>query len=263
MVSELHAGAIVKQQDQDRVNLLAAELEPLAIEAWPARSRLEIGGWLLRFTDGYSHRGNSVAAIGFEGGDIHAQVALAEIAYFTRELSPMFQIAPVSQPAGLEDFLIERGYVCEAPTHVMVADANAIKAGGSDAALSSEPNSAFRSLVLSGSNSYADGCERLDIVSRIEAPRIFATIGGNGEAACCGMAVVTKGWGGINLMRTRAALRRKGLGMEILSALAKAAREKGATKLYLQAEDGNPAARMLYAKAGFKDAYAYRFYRAS
>ena len=254
----------MKQQHQDRVNILAEELEPLAIAAWPARTTLEIGGWLLRFTDGYSHRGNSVAAVDYEGGDIHAQVALAEIAYFTRGLSPMFQITPVTQPAGLENMLIERGYVREAPTHVMVTDIDAIKrGGGGDAILSSEPNAAFKSLVLSGSHSYADGCERLDIVSRIENTRIFATIGGNGEAAACGMCVVSKSWGGINLMRTQPALRRKGFAMEILSALAKAAREKGATKLYLQVEDGNSAARALYAKAGFKDAYTYRFYTAA
>ena len=252
----------MSQRRQDRVNAAAAELEPCAIAAWPARDTLEIGGWLLRFTDGYSHRGNSVSARAFWGGDLDAQVALAEIAYFTRGLSPMFQITPVSQPSGLEEFLIERGYVSEAPTHVMTAELPAIKPGGSDALISDEPSAAFKSLVLSGSHSYGDGCERLDVLSRIEATRIFATIGGNGEAAACGMCVVMDGWGGINLMRTQPQLRRKGFGMEILSALARAARDKGATRLYLQVEDGNPAARALYAKAGFKDAYPYRFYRA-
>ncbi len=253
---------MVRQIDQDRINALAAELEPCAIAAWPARQTLEMGGWLLRFTDGYSHRGNSVAARGFAGGDLLNQIALAEIAYFSRGLAPMFQITPVTQPANLEEILIERGYVGEAPTHVMIAECAKIARPSRDVVLASEPNGAFKSLVLSGSHSYADGCERLDVLSRIEAARVFATIGGNGEAAACGMCVAADGWAGINLMRTQVPQRRKGFAMEILSALAHWARKQDATQLYLQVEDDNPAARALYAKAGFTDAYSYRFYRA-
>ena len=247
---------------QERVNATAEILEPCAIAAWPARDALELGGWLLRFTDGYSHRGNSVAAIGFHGGDIHAQVALAEMAYFTRGLSPLFQITPATKPAGLEEMLIERGYLLEAPTHVMVADASNIKGSGKDALLSMEPNAAFKSLVLSGSSSYADGLERLEVISRIEAPCAFATIGGNGEAVSCGMCSVMDGWAGINLMRTHPAYRRKGFASEIVASLAQWARKEGASRFYLQVEDDNKPARALYAKAGFTDAYSYRFYRA-
>lgn len=247
---------------QERVNATAEELEPCAIAAWPARSALEMGGWLLRFTDGYSHRGNSVAAIDFGNGDLHAQVALAEMAYFTRGFSPMFQITPASRPSGLEDLLVDRGYVLEAPSRMMFADPDRIKGAGKDAVLSSEPNAGFKSLVLSGSNSYSDGLERLEIVSRIETPRVFATIGGDGEDVACGFCTLTNGWAGINLMRTHPAYRRRGLASEIIASLAHWACNEGANGIYLQVEDGNSGARALYVKAGFSDAYSYRYYRA-
>lgn len=247
---------------QERVNATAEVLEPCAIAAWPARSVLEMGGWLLRFTDGYSHRGNSVAAVDFANGDLHAQVALAEMAYFTRGLSPMFQITPASKPSGLEDLLIDRGYVLEAPTHVMAADAGAIKGSGRDAMLSSEASAGFKSLVLSGSHSYSDGLERLEIVSRIERPRIFATIESDGNAVACGFCTLMNGWAGINLMRTHQSYRRRGLASEIVAGLARWARKEGAKGIYLQVEDANAPARALYAKSGFEDAYPYRFYRA-
>jgi N-acetylglutamate synthase len=252
----------VSQIVQERVNATAEELEPCAVAAWPARSVLEMGGWLLRFTDGYSHRGNSVAAVAFESGDLHALVALAEMAYFTRGLSPMFQITPASKPADLEELLIDRGYVLEAPTRVMAADPARIKGSGKDARLSSEANAGFKSLVLSGSHSYSDGLERLEIVSRIETPRIFATIESGGEAIACGFCTLMNGWAGINLMRTHPAHRRRGLASEIVAALSRWVRKEGASGIYLQVEDANSGARALYAKAGFVDAYPYRFYRA-
>lgn len=252
----------MSQIAQERVNATAEELEASAVAAWPARNVLEMGGWLLRFTDGYSHRGNSVAAVDFANNDLHAQVALAEMAYFTRGLSPMFQITPASKPKELEELLIERGYILEAPSHVMVADFSDIKGSGRDVRLSSDADAGFKSLVVSGSNSYSDGLERLEIVSRIEAPRIYATIAVEGEVVACGFCTVTKGWAGINLMRTHPAYRRRGYASEIIAALARRARKEGAKGLYLQVEDGNPGARALYAKAGFEFAYAYRYYRA-
>ncbi len=247
---------------QERVNAAPAELEACAIAAWPARSTLAMGGWLLRFTGGYSHRGNSVAAVSFETGDLHALVALAEMAYFARGLSPMFQITPASRQAGLEEMLIERGYGLEAPAQVMIAAPSRIQGSGKDAILSPEADAGFKSLVLSGSHSYADGLERLEIVSRIEHEHVFATVGAKGDALACGFATLMNGWAGINLMRTHPAHRRKGLAREILAALARWAQTKGANGLYLQVEDANAPARALYAKAGFEDAYSYRYYRA-
>ncbi len=253
---------MVRQIDQEGINAVAAAVEPCAIAAWPARNVLEIGGWLLRFTDGFSHRGNSVAARGFEGADVQAQIALAEIAYFARGLTPLFQITPLTQPANLEATLIERGYLCDTPTNVMIADAASVKRETSNVKLASKPDASFKALVISGSHSAADGGERLDVLSRIAVPHIFASISENENVIACGMCTVTAGWGGINLMRTDLSHRRRGHAARILAALARWAESSGATKLYLQVEESNVPARLLYAKAGFADSYSYRFYRA-
>lgn len=254
---------MLMEMDQNGVNEIAAAVEPAAIAAWPARHTLEIGGWLMRFTDGYSHRGNSVSATGFHGHDVYAQIAVAEIAYFSRGLQPLFQITPLTQPGNLEKILIDRGYICEAPTNVMIAKTTLLRdLPSSDAVLSDEPNAAFKSLVISGSHSYADGCERLDTLARVTAPHIHASISDGDIGIACGMCVAMKDWAGINLMRTQTSYRRNGYAMRILSSLARWAEDAGAKNLYLQVEQDNAPARALYAKAGFKGAYSYRFYRA-
>jgi GNAT superfamily N-acetyltransferase len=261
MGSPLQQPSMLTKIDQDRVNALARAVEPCAIAAWPARETLEMGGWLLRFSDGYSHRGNSVAALGFEGGDLLAHIAVAEMAYYARDLTPLFQITPLTQPANLEQTLIARGYLCDTPTNVMIADAASLHRAD-DVTLTKEPDASFKALVVSGSHSVADGDERIDVLSRINSPRIFAGISESGKIIACGMCTAMGGWGGINLMRTHSDYRRKGYAARILGALAHWADEQGAAQLYLQVEEVNAPARALYAKAGFADAYSYRFYRA-
>jgi GNAT superfamily N-acetyltransferase len=158
--------------------------------------------------------------------------------------------------------LIDRGYVVEAPSRMMFADPDRIEGSGKAVVLSCETSAGFKALVLSGSNSYSDGLERLEIISRVDAPRVFATIGVEGEAVACGFCALMNGWAGINLMRTHPAHRRKGFASEIVASLARWAHDEGASGLYLQVEDTNPGARALYAKAGFEEAYSYRYYRA-
>ena len=60
-------------------------------------------------------------------------------------------------------------------------------------------------------------------------------------------------------MGVRPEARRHGFGTAILRALAVWAERHGARNLYLQVEDDNAAARALYTRAGFTDAYRYRY----
>src|SRR6185295_5999919 len=100
---------------QHSVNELARELEPIAAAVWPARETIALDGWLLRFSDGYSSRANSVSTLSFDGV-LAPAIASVEAAYRTRGLAPQFQISPASRPVGLEQTLIERGYHHKTPT---------------------------------------------------------------------------------------------------------------------------------------------------
>jgi ribosomal protein S18 acetylase RimI-like enzyme len=53
--------------------------------------------------------------------------------------------------------------------------------------------------------------------------------------------------------------RRGGLGAAVTVALARAAAERGVDRVFLQVEDGNSAARALYARCGFADVHAYHY----
>ncbi len=237
----------------------AAELEIAAAASWPARHTETIHGWLLRFTDGYTHRGNSVATHAFDGGDVEACIAAVERAHARHGLPAMFQIGDTVQPLGLEARLTARGYETITPTLVCTARTAAMRAALPDAGdVTLERGAGFDALVIEGSRLPADGRERLDIVSRMNGP-LCVTAFADGEAVACGLGIRHEGWIGINLMRTGAVHRRKGHAQRVLAAIARWAEAQGVGNIYLAVERENAPARLLYAKAGFHDAFGYRY----
>jgi ribosomal protein S18 acetylase RimI-like enzyme len=62
-------------------------------------------------------------------------------------------------------------------------------------------------------------------------------------------------------MRTAASHRGRGLAARVLAGLADAATQQALTRVFLQVEEGNSAARALYRRAGFTTAWRYHYWR--
>ena len=213
------------ETDQEPVNAkaLAREIEPHSIASWPARETIQRYGWLLRFTNGFTHRGNSVATLHFDATDVPAAIENVEHEYRKRSLPPMFQIASAVEPSTLPKELLSRGYDVVTPTYVLVGSAMAIRdrLGVANAArVAYEPSPDFISLVLEGSRSAEDGRERIEILSRIVSERICVTAESDGKSVACGTGTLRDGYVGINMMRTTPSNRRQGHARSVLSAIA-------------------------------------------
>src|SRR5215472_12859167 len=155
-----------------------ALLEPAGLIAWPAREHVDLDGWVLRFTDGFTHRANSVATLEFRGADVETTIAIVEREYRDRTLAPMFQIASLVAPVALADVLIGRGYRMVSPSLVLVSTPARVLErvpGAGAVACDARASDGFASLVLHGSTSQDDGRERLGILSRIAAPIVCVT----------------------------------------------------------------------------------------
>ena len=257
--------------DQDGVNAgdLAREIEPQAIASWPARESTTLHGWLLRFTNGFTHRGNSVATLHFVGTDLAEAIVMVEREYRRRALRPMFQIASSVAPPDLATPLLARGYQVITPTFVLIGTPTRIcdrlpETRGVRTA--HEPDEGFVSLVLEGSRSHDDGRERIEILSRqnlVASGITCATVEADGKTVACGTGTLTGEHVGINMMRTRPEYRRQGYARRVLKAIAQWAAEQGAKRLYLSVEMENVPAVALYRNAGFEPGYTYRYYRKS
>jgi GNAT superfamily N-acetyltransferase len=240
----------------------ARAIEPAAIAAWPARNTQELAGWVLRFTSGFTHRGNSVATLDFSGPDVAAAIAAVERSYAEHNLPAMFQLAAQVEPADLAERLLRRGFREVSPTLVQTTEPERMReslpAPGATR-IASQSSAQFAALVISGSRSEADGRERLEILARIEAPLACVTAYEGEQAVSCATATDVSGYVGVNLMRTAVAHRRNGHARRVLAAIADWARERRAHTVYLAVEMANAPAIALYQSASFEIAYTYRY----
>ena len=99
------------------------------------------------------------------------------------------------------------------------------------------------------------------LLQRLAGRAGFALVCASGEPAAVGLGVVEPPWAGVFSMLTQPAFRGRRLGEAVLGTLARWARGRGASRLYLQVEVDNPAARRLYARSGFVPRYAYHYRR--
>ena len=224
---------------------------------------MALNGWELRFSGGFSHRTNSVAAYAFSGGDVEAAIVQVEAAYRGQDLKPMFQVTAAVALPNLAELLTRRGYRATTPSLVCVAEARTVRercASAIAGEIMLAPNPDFDALVVAGSHSEADGRERLEVLTRIAVPLVRVTVMIEGRGVACGMAAAADGIAGINLMRTHEGFRRRGLGRRVLGAIAGWSLGEGVETLSLTVERDNAPARALYQGVGFEVAYDYLYY---
>lgn len=255
----------MENSDQGLVNApqLADSIEPAIVASWPAREILQLEGWLLRFTNGYTHRGNSVATLG-DVSDLEGAIAEVEAAYRARRLPPMFSVTPATRPRGLEEELIARGYERTTPTVTCLSSVQAMLMclpQCDKLYVERDRHPAMDALVESGSSSAADAKERLETLDRIDLPRVCVVAFDGTHAVASGLGVIAHGRVSVNMMRTDPTHRRKGHAQRVLTGIAQWAQSQGISEVHLGVEEGNAGARALYAKSGFREAYTGYFFK--
>lgn len=94
----------------------------------------------------------------------------------------------------------------------------------------------------------------------LSAPwQAFASVVAGGETVAVGRVSVAAGWAGITAVDVDPRHRRQGLGATVTRALAAEAARQGASRVFLQVEEGNLAALALYARCGFTTAHRYHY----
>ena len=250
---------------------LAATLEERAFAAWPAEEVKLLDGWRLRHMRGVTRRANSV----WPSGDLRElppsslrsmSERLAEVETFYRDRGQpaLYQLSPVAAPVGLDEVLAARGYQIEAPVEVQVADVAPLvqqhrPLAGVRTEVTAVPSARwFEVSALRGRFAAVADVYR-GLLGRLGDRAVYVLAEHRGVPAAVGLGVVDRGWMGLFAMSTLPELRRMGLGTNVLGTLAGAAAQRGATRLYLQVEIDNTAARHLYAAGGFRPAYRYHY----
>jgi GNAT superfamily N-acetyltransferase len=235
------------------------DLEAAGFNAWPALQQLFAGGWLIRFAEGYTKRANSANFLYPSTTPVEELVPWCEQLFAARELPPTFRLVDRVETSAMDRLLHERGYQTIDPSVVLHCPIEQLQ-------LPCDASGNFRKLSLDewmpvhAAASRAGGRVQVAhrrLLERITLPRVLGAVVVEGQPAACGMGVVDRGLFGLFDLVTDPGYRRRGYGSQLIAGLIGWARDYRTTTCYLQVTQQNHAARTLYEKLGFRQAYHY------
>ena len=220
-------------------------LEHAAAMGWPGTEQQWLDGWLLRYGLGSTRRANSAVPLRFTS---HAELLAAADWYASRGLPALISAAD-------RLFRVPDDVPVEAETLVMAGDLSRA-AAVPELALRACPDERWRAV-----NSRDVPDEVFTAV--VDGAVIFGELAG----AAVGRAAVTDApdgtrWVGLSAVHVSDDARRRGLARTLCSGRLEWARERGATRAYVQVVVDNGAARALYESMGFVVHHRLRYVRA-
>ncbi len=232
-------------------------LEERAFNAWMPLETMLVGGWVLRFADGYTKRANSINAWSPEISALDI-ATIAHPIYAARRLPLIFRLSPLARHDA-DATLAAAGYGLLDETHVLTAP---ISAGSLDPAVA---------IMASPDRNWADGFAHANrvaapsrvthdaMLARIRNPAVFASLVEDGRPLAWGFAVAERGMIGLFDIATSPEARRRGIGRRLVTSLLAWGRTQGASRAYLQVVASNVPALALYRQLGFVCAYKYHY----
>ncbi len=237
------------------------ELEEIASRGWLGLESHWTGRWLLRASDGFTGRGNSVLPLGDPGRPLDE--ALAEVAgwYAQRGLPGRFQV-PLPVMYGLDEALSARGWTAYDLTHVMTGSVTALL----DATRRRDdlPPVEFADSVTDEwlSLYHYRGRQLPAIAPTVLASAdhpVFASVRDAGEVIAIVRGALAAGWLGVTALEVAAGVRRRGVGSHVMRGLATWAGDRGAHSIYLQVDTANETAVRFYDRLGFHRHHKYHY----
>ncbi len=234
------------------------ELETTANAAMPALKAYWHDGWLLRFSEGYTKRANSIHPLFPSTHDLATKIAFCEALYASCGLPLIFKITATSQPPHLDESLADQGYQIVSPTLlqtcVLTPSHDAPYMEGTPT-LTKAWLKAYQTLDPVPARHH-DALEKT--LRQIPFPTWYASLmGGDGAIIAVGLAVLQPPRLGLFNIVVDESQRGQGLGRQIMTRLLAWGRKEGAQYAYLQVSADNHAAIHLYASLNFKTQYQY------
>ena len=244
--------------------VLLSRVEDAGLNASAPPQQRWLDGWLVRFSPGKAKRARCINALAMGRMPMADKLAMCSALFADAGLPLYVRVTPFSQPAGLDQQLAALGMpriddtrvmLCPSLKHIaepVLADDYRIEP------VAHEPFSYivghFRGSPLAQRQAHA---QRLAL-SPVPF-QAFVMKNGEGTAAACGQFSIEAGLVGLYDVFTEPASRSLGLAKTLCEHMLTLARRQAANVGYLQVEGDNHAARSIYQRLGFSDAYAYHY----
>ena len=235
--------------------------EEMCLNGHVALNTLLYDGWILKFSEGYTGRANSVSVLYPSSKSIPEKVSFCEQAYKNQGLPCQFKLT--ENDSKLNDYLVNRGYEPVTPSDLMVCDLETFSyPSDNDSAIkyifSSTPDEWLPIFYkVHEINDLHDQDVYKRMIAKVLVDTIYCTLMFNGEPAACSSAAIENGYMLLQNVIVDKQIRGKGFGKKVCTALLAKAKENGAHHSFLQVVQTNTTAVNLYKKLGFEKLYSY------
>lgn len=238
---------------------LRVRLEEAALNATAVGAQLIYDGWLVRFAHSPAKRVRSVNVLGLSTRPLDERLAYCSSLYARHGLPMVLRITSIGPDFSLDAELEARGYTYTGETRVMSTPLAPRTCGRGDLHFSMVDAERFAAAVgvMRGASAMHVGEHQARLSGlAVDKQPVLATDAA-GQVVAAGMAVRDGDLLGLFDIVTHPGHRRKGYAAVLVEHLLAEGAAGGARTAYLQVEPENTAARVLYARYGFKDCYAY------
>lgn len=241
---------------------LLSRIEDAALNASAPPQQRWVDGWLLRFSPGKAKRARCVNPVADGRLPLAARLAACEQVLADAGLPLIVRITPFSRPDGLDDWLAAQGLVSIDDTRTMVAARLPDAARAFPAGLRLQAADATTFAEAVGGLRASPAVQRAAHAQRVALSPVpyRGWLLMRGEEVCaCAQSAIEGDAVGLYDVFTAPASRGQGLSTALCVTLLAQARADGARVAYLQVDASNEAARRVYRRLGFADAYAYHY----
>ncbi|SEQ39413.1 Acetyltransferase (GNAT) family protein [Treponema bryantii] len=237
------------------------KFEEMCLNGHVALNTLLYDGWILKFSEGYTGRANSITVLYPSSKSFEEKVPFCEQAYKKQGLPCLFKITEIDSE--LNDFLAKRGYEPVTPTDLMICDlttspVTSEKDSSIEYIFSSVPDEWLPVfLKVHEINDLHDQDVFRRMISKVLVDTIYCTLIYEGKPAACASAAIENGYMLLQNVVVSPELRGHGLGKKVCSALLEKSQKESAHHSFLQVVQTNDIAVNLYKKLGFEKLYSY------
>lgn len=242
---------------------LLPRVEDAGLNASAPPQQRWLDGWLVRFSPGKAKRARCINAVAPGRMSVAHKLALCESVFEQAGLPLMVRITPFSEPIGLDATLEGMGFERYDDTRVMVLEdlSNIV-------APALPPGITVQAVGLGAFAQRVGGLRGSPLSQRvahgqrlIQSPVPFQAFEMrlDGDVVACGQFAIEADLVGLYDIFTAESARGQGHASRLCAHLLTEAHRLGARHGYLQVEGDNHAARTIYHRLGFADAYAYHY----
>ena len=233
-------------------------LEELSLNAWASIQTVIYDGWLIRFSNGYTKRANSVNPLYGSNEDLDYKIQYCESLFGGQNLMTVFKMTDSVFPDTLDFTLDNRGYMAIDHTSVQLLPLSELKEPSIhsvklDERLTDDWLNQFCRL----NNQDTNQTTMKQMLSLIIPQTCFISLLDHDEVVACGLGVLERGYLGVFDIVTDSRYRNRGFGEQLMLNLLKWGKDNGAEHAYLQVMLNNDPALRLYSKLGFQESYRY------